>query len=102
MLVKCLQQRIINILMRTYNISTSDAYDIWSRAVATKDERVCEILDAIIRSEPEGLPCIINRNPTISNPNRTSNFLYWKLLRIKFVDSIASLRMINCCGEKSI
>lgn len=65
-LVKCLQQRIINILIRTYNISPSDAYDIWSRAVASKDERVAEIIDAIIHSEPEGLPVIINRNPTIN------------------------------------
>ena len=65
-LVKTLQQRIINILMRTYNISPSDAYDIWSKSLATKDERVAEIITTIIRSEPEGLPVIINRNPTIN------------------------------------
>lgn len=65
-LVKCLQQRIINILIRTYNISPADAYDIWSRAIAEKDERVAEIITAIIKSEPEGLPVIINRNPTIN------------------------------------
>ena len=63
--MKCLQQRIINILIRTYNISPADAYDIWSRASAEKDERVAEIITAIIKSEPEGLPVIINRNPTI-------------------------------------
>ena len=57
-LVKCLQQRIINILIRTYNISPAHAYDIWSRALASKDERVAEIIDAIIRSYPEGLPVI--------------------------------------------
>lgn len=66
MLVKCLQQRIINVLMRTYNISPSEAYDIWSRAVATKDDRIAEIINAIIKSYPEGLPVIINRNPTIN------------------------------------
>lgn len=66
MLVKCLQQRIINILIRTYNISPSDAYDIWSKALANKDERVAEIITAIIKSYPEGLPVIINRNPTIN------------------------------------
>ncbi len=65
-LVKCLQQRIINILVRNYNISPSDAYDIWYRAVAKKDERVAEIIDNIIRSHPEGLPVLINRNPTIN------------------------------------
>lgn len=65
-LVKCMQQQIINILVRSYNISPSDAYDIWSRAVATKDPTVCEILDALIHANPEGLPVIINRNPTMS------------------------------------
>lgn len=62
-LVICLQQRIINILIRTYNISPSDAYTIWSNAKAKRDPRICEILDALIKSTPEGLPCIINRNP---------------------------------------
>jgi len=65
-LVKCLQQRIINILIRTYNISPSEAYDIWNRSIATKDKRICQILDSIIHSEPEGLPVILNRNPTIN------------------------------------
>lgn len=65
-LVKCLQQRIINILIRSYNCSPAEAYDKWSRAVATKDERIGEIIMAIIHSEPEGLPVIINRNPTIN------------------------------------
>lgn len=65
MLVKCLQQRIINILIRSYNITPSDAYDIWNKAIAKKDERICEILDAIIHANPEGLPVIINRNPTM-------------------------------------
>ena len=64
-LVKCLQQRIINILIRTYNISPSEAYDIWNRSIATKDKRVCQILDSIIHSEPEGLPVILNRNKLI-------------------------------------
>lgn len=66
MLVKCLQQQIINILIRSYNISPSEAYDIWSRALATKDQRVCEILDALIHNNPEGLQVLINRNPTIN------------------------------------
>jgi hypothetical protein len=65
-LVKCLQQQIINILIRTYNISPSDAYDIWSRAVATKDERVCQILNSLIHANPEGLPILLNRNPTLN------------------------------------
>ena len=32
-----------------------------------KDDRICEILDAIIKAEPEGLPLIINRNPKIDS-----------------------------------
>ena len=62
-----LQQRIINILIRTYNITPSEAYDIWSKAMTKKDDRICEILDAIIKAEPEGLPLIINRNPKIDS-----------------------------------
>lgn len=62
MLVVCLQQRIINILTRTYNISPSDAYDIWAKAKTYKDERIAEIINAIIHAHPEGLAVIINRN----------------------------------------
>ena len=66
MLVICLEQRIINILVRTYRINPQDAYDIWSRAKSKKDPRICEIINAIIHSNPEGLPVIINRNPTLA------------------------------------
>ena len=47
-------------------MSPSEANDKWQRAVATKDERIAEIITAIIKSYPEGLPVIINRNPTIN------------------------------------
>ena len=66
-LVKCLQQQIINILVRNYNISPSEAHKIWFRAIAKKDERIGEIINSIIAaSTPEGLPIILNRNPTIN------------------------------------
>lgn len=65
-LVICLQQRIINVLVRSYNISPGQAFDIWRRAVTKKDPRICEILDSFIKAEPEGLPIIINRNPTLA------------------------------------
>lgn len=61
-MVKCLQQPIINILVRNYNISPSEAYDKWYRAIAKKDDRVAEILDNLIHAQPEGLPVLINRN----------------------------------------
>lgn len=60
------QQKIINVLHKTYNISYNEAYKIWERAKVKKDERVAEIINALIRSTPEGLPILLNRNPTIS------------------------------------
>lgn len=65
-LVKCLQQPIINILVRNYNITPSQAHDWWYRSIAKKDERIAEILDNLIRSHQEGIPVLINRNPTIN------------------------------------
>jgi DNA-directed RNA polymerase beta' subunit len=66
-LVKCLEQPIINILVRNYNISPSEAYEKWYRSIAKKDNRIAEIIDNIIKSHPEGgIPFLINRNPTIN------------------------------------
>ena len=71
-LVTCMEQQLINILMRTYNISPSDAFEIWSKARTAKDPRICEILDALIKNGKgnPGIPVIINRNPSIGNPER--------------------------------
>ena len=52
--------------MRNYNISPSEAYDRWYRAIAKKDDRIAEILDNFIHANSEGLPVLINRNPTIN------------------------------------
>ena len=49
-------------------MTPSDAHAKWSRAMTNFDERIGEIIDAIIKANPEGLPCILNRNPTIRNP----------------------------------
>lgn len=65
-LVELLQQQIINILHKTYNMSYANAYDIWYMSNINKDERVCDIINAIIKSNDRGLPIIINRNPTIA------------------------------------
>lgn len=64
-LVKCLQQPIINILVRNYNISPSEAYEWWYSSIAEKNERIAEIIDTLIKASGEGLPVLINRNPTI-------------------------------------
>lgn len=67
-LVEILQQRIINILQKTYNISGSDAYNIWYKASIKPDKMVVNIIQTIINSSAggRGLPFIINRNPTIA------------------------------------
>jgi hypothetical protein len=53
-----LQQKIINILSRTYNIRASEAYDIWYRGVTTPNQRIYDIIMSIINYEPEGLAVI--------------------------------------------
>ena len=59
------QQRIINILHRTLNISYQEAYDKWFNAVGKIDPTIVNILNDLIKSSGEGIPVIINRNPTI-------------------------------------
>jgi hypothetical protein len=53
-----LQQKICNILSRTYNIGESEAYNIWFKAVTNPSERVRDIINSIIHHDPEGLPVI--------------------------------------------
>ena len=53
-----LQQKIINILSRTYNIRASEAYDIWYRGVTTPNQRIYDIIMSIINHETEGLAVI--------------------------------------------
>lgn len=65
------EQRIINILHRTYNISYQEAYNQWFKAVGTVDPIIVSILNDMIKSScgGEGLPVIINRNPTYRTPS---------------------------------
>jgi hypothetical protein len=67
-LVIVLQQRIINVLHRTYNITYQDAYNKWFAAVSKEDDTIIKIIELLIHNScnGEGLPVIINRNPTIS------------------------------------
>lgn len=67
MLMIILCPQIINIITRLYSMSYSEAYNMWYKAKAKKDPRIAEIIMSIItNSTPEGLPIILNRNPTIS------------------------------------
>lgn len=67
-LVELLQQRIINIIQKSYNKSYSDAYAIWYKANIKEDPMVKSIIQTLIANDrsSRGLPCIINRNPTIA------------------------------------
>lgn len=63
-LLELLQQTIINILKKSYNMSYSDAFKEWNRAQMDRNSRVYEIIDTIIK-DTGGIPILINRNPTI-------------------------------------
>ena len=59
-----LEQVIINILQKSYNITYAKAYKIWYFASMQEDPRVRQIIDNLIAAgKVSGL---INRNPTIS------------------------------------
>lgn len=65
-LLELLQQLIINILVRSYNFSYSDAYKKWYRAqLAGNDKEIYGIMNGLIK-DMGGLPILINRNPTIN------------------------------------
>ena len=63
-LVEMLQQTIINVLVRTYNITYAKAYSIWYKAQISPNPRVRDIVENLIKYH-NGIPVIINRNPTI-------------------------------------
>ena len=65
-LMELLQQRIINILHKSYNMNYNDAYSFWYQANIEPNETTIKIIKTIINSHDRGLPIIINRNPTIA------------------------------------
>jgi DNA-directed RNA polymerase beta' subunit len=68
-LVICNEQLIINVLMRTFNISPQEAWDRWYKAIGEVDPVIVQVLEDLIHNscDGEGLPVIINRNPSIAN-----------------------------------
>ena len=64
-LVGFLQQRIINILNKAYNMQYNEAYVFLDANRRNKNKIIEDIIMSIIQSEPRGLPLIINRNPTL-------------------------------------
>lgn len=68
-LMEILQQRIINVLVKSYNVNYHEAYNIWYRANLEKDPMIENIIKTLIKQggkDGRGLPVIINRNPTIA------------------------------------
>lgn len=64
-LVGLLQQRIINILNKAYNMQYNEAYVFLDSNRRNKNKVIEEVVNSIIASYPRGLPVIINRNPTL-------------------------------------
>ena len=69
-LLELYQQVIINILVKTQNISYSTAYKRWYKAqVKGFDQTIYDILDGLIK-DSGGLAILINRNPEIVGDTR--------------------------------
>lgn len=64
-LVELLQQSIINVLQKTYNMSYNDAWTLWYKAKIKKDDLVAKIIQGLMFANPRGLAFMVNRNPTI-------------------------------------
>ena len=75
-LVDLLQQQIINILMKTYRMSPSDAYNRWYKANIEIDQGIVDIIRGLMfnNHNPNGLPIIINRNPSINRGSMLQMF----------------------------
>lgn len=60
-----MQQVIINILHKSYNMTYNVAYKYLFEHMTIPDERIVNIIEGLIRDN-DGIDVIINRNPTIS------------------------------------
>ena len=84
------QQQIINILVKTRNISFDAAYNIWYMALLIPSKEIKDIIYSLIHAKPEGLPLMLGRNPTINYGSlmhiycvdMTDNFVFSISLRI--------------------
>ena len=61
-----LQQRIINILHKSYSMKYNDAYKLLMESMHHENPTIRQIIEGIIRSTNRGIPILINRNPTIA------------------------------------
>ena len=61
-----LQQRIINILHKSYSMRYNDAYKFVYANLHDENPTIKQIIEGIIRASGRGIPILINRNPTIN------------------------------------
>ena len=61
-----LEQLIINILHKSYFMKYNDAYKILHESMHKENPMIRQIIDGIINSSDDGVPVLINRNPTIA------------------------------------
>lgn len=61
-----LQQRIINILHKSYSMRYNDAYKLLHESMHHENPIIRQIIEGIIKASGRGIPILINRNPTIS------------------------------------
>lgn len=66
-LMETLQQSIINIIQRMYNLTYLNAYMRWWQGLLKVDPIMVDIIQSIIKKQNNGrgIPYLINRNPTI-------------------------------------
>ena len=61
-MVELMQQTIINVLQKSYNMTYNDAYNEWYRAQLEPNEKMIQIIRGLIKDSPRGIPVLINRN----------------------------------------
>ncbi|MDD3122066.1 MAG: hypothetical protein PHC62_00960 [Candidatus Izemoplasmatales bacterium] len=65
-LIVWLEPQIKNILVKSYNMNYNQAEEIVFKARVKPDMTVVNIINSIIASHKEGLPVLVNRNPSIN------------------------------------
>jgi len=98
-----LQQRIINILHKSYFMKYNDAYKLLMESMHHENKMIRQIIEGIISSYPRGIPLLINRNPTISYGGILQVYCsgisegYTMLLNLQILEGLAAdFDRINC------
>lgn len=72
-----MQQSIINVLQKMYNMTYNDAYLFWYKSTLEKNDIIVGIIKQFI-AKFNGIPILINRNPSIS----LGSILYMRIVDI--------------------